>query len=217
MSRWSKLTFASVALALLVAGGVRRWVKEHGWPTSIEWGPIVVDLSEPRSEETPSLGVQHAVAEQAEAGGINDRGAVQAAAAHWAVSPLETPSIPSTGLQDARAAYPEAPPSVPSPSLPPEITQRPFGDLERPLAESSTVPTPPSQPAPPPAPTHYVIRPNDSFWTISQRVYGTGRYFQALFEHNRRLCPQPDHLPPGVTIETPPMHVLEKNYPDLFR
>jgi nucleoid-associated protein YgaU len=62
-----------------------------------------------------------------------------------------------------------------------------------------------------------VIQSSDSFWTISQRVYGTGRYFQALYEYNRRLCPQPDRLPAGVTIETPEPYLLERAFPELFR
>ena len=31
----------------------------------------------------------------------------------------------------------------------------------------------------------YVVEPNDNFWRISQKVYGTGAYFKALEQHNR--------------------------------
>ena len=47
------------------------------------------------------------------------------------------------------------------------------------------------------------IRPNDSFWKISQRVYGDGSYFRALYEHNRHRFPNPDSLPVGKLVDTP--------------
>ena len=31
----------------------------------------------------------------------------------------------------------------------------------------------------------YEVQPNDSYWTISERLYGTGAYFKALTQHNR--------------------------------
>jgi nucleoid-associated protein YgaU len=61
----------------------------------------------------------------------------------------------------------------------------------------------------------YEVQPNDSFWTISQRVYGSGAYFRALAEQNRGKAARPDRLPPGLVIATPPVSQLEKDYPDL--
>jgi nucleoid-associated protein YgaU len=61
----------------------------------------------------------------------------------------------------------------------------------------------------------YEVQPNDSFWTISERVYGSGAYFRALAEANRGKAARPDRLPPGLVIATPPVPQLEKDYPDL--
>ncbi len=60
----------------------------------------------------------------------------------------------------------------------------------------------------------YEVQPNDSFWTISQRVYGSGAYFRALAEANRGKAARPDRLQPGVLISTPPIAQLEKDYAD---
>jgi nucleoid-associated protein YgaU len=61
----------------------------------------------------------------------------------------------------------------------------------------------------------YEVLPNDSYWTISQRVYGSGAYFRALAEVNRGKAARPDRLTPGMLISTPPVAQLEKDYPDL--
>ncbi len=61
----------------------------------------------------------------------------------------------------------------------------------------------------------YEVQPNDSYWTISERVYGSGGYFRALAERNRGKAARPDRLPPGLVISTPPVSQLEKDYPDL--
>ncbi len=60
----------------------------------------------------------------------------------------------------------------------------------------------------------YEVQPNDSYWTISERVYGTGGYFRALAEANRGKAARPDRLAPGLLISTPPVAQLEKDYPD---
>jgi nucleoid-associated protein YgaU len=60
----------------------------------------------------------------------------------------------------------------------------------------------------------YEVQPNDSYWTISERVYGSGAYFRALAEQNRGKAARPDRLPPGLLISTPPVAQLEKDYPD---
>jgi nucleoid-associated protein YgaU len=60
----------------------------------------------------------------------------------------------------------------------------------------------------------YEVQPNDSYWTISERVYGSGAYFRALAEQNRGRAARPDRLQPGLLISTPPIAKLEKDYPD---
>jgi nucleoid-associated protein YgaU len=89
-----------------------------------------------------------------------------------------------------------------------------------------TVP-PASQPAPSlegdntisPAgpPRQLVTEPNDSFWLISRRAYGSGQYYKALFEHNRQRVASPDQIDAGIEIDTPPLEELRSLYPQLFR
>lgn len=61
----------------------------------------------------------------------------------------------------------------------------------------------------------YEVLPNDSYWTISERLYGTGAYFKALAQHNRGKGTSEDHLQPGELILVPAVAQLEKSYPDL--
>lgn len=61
----------------------------------------------------------------------------------------------------------------------------------------------------------YTVGPNENFWAISKRLYGSGAYFKALYEHNRRNYPYPNKLRVGDVISAPPLHVLEQTYPQL--
>ncbi len=36
----------------------------------------------------------------------------------------------------------------------------------------------------------YTVQPNDNYWIISQKVYGDGGYFKAIYEHNRLRYPR---------------------------
>jgi nucleoid-associated protein YgaU len=62
------------------------------------------------------------------------------------------------------------------------------------------------------APHTYTVQPNDNYWKISEKVYGTGAYFQALAEQNRKKIPDESRLRPGDTISIPPVGELEKKY-----
>lgn len=61
----------------------------------------------------------------------------------------------------------------------------------------------------------YVVGPNDSYWTISQKMYGTGSYFKALEEHNRERYPYADKLRTGDVVSVPPVEMLQSKYADL--
>jgi len=61
----------------------------------------------------------------------------------------------------------------------------------------------------------YTVQPNDSFWVISQRLYGTGAYFKALAEHNRDRFEAGDQLAVGDVISAPSREDLEEIYPGL--
>lgn len=65
------------------------------------------------------------------------------------------------------------------------------------------------------AASDYEVQPNESYWVISQRLYGSGAYFKALAEHNRRKVPREDQLAVGEVISAPDVSELEKAYPDL--
>ena len=62
----------------------------------------------------------------------------------------------------------------------------------------------------------YVIEPSDTFWTISRKRYGAGRYYMALAKHNQQIISDPKRMKPGVAIATPDVSVLEQQYPDLI-
>ena len=67
----------------------------------------------------------------------------------------------------------------------------------------------------PPADGTYEVQPNDSYWLISKRLYGSGAYFKALAEHNRREHPTPDKLRVGDSISAPALAKLVDSFPDL--
>jgi nucleoid-associated protein YgaU len=59
------------------------------------------------------------------------------------------------------------------------------------------------------------VQPNDTFWTISERVYGTGAYFKALIRYNADKHPLPDQLAVGDTVLVPSVGELRQKYPQL--
>ncbi len=61
----------------------------------------------------------------------------------------------------------------------------------------------------------YVVQPNDNYWSISEKVYGTGGYFKAIHELNRVTHPRADRLQVGDVLAVPPASELHKKYPDL--
>jgi nucleoid-associated protein YgaU len=213
MDRRIKLAIAAIALGLLVAGMVRRWTKEgHATRKAASPDSSVASHELPLPDrETPP---------------VNQSGEVSPAFAQLSAHATEFPKTGGRGDQVTRATYlpNSVSPEIAGPTL--EESRNEYqssggvrrSELQPSLSAAPTFQPPPYSPITPSIqPGHYVTQPNDSFWSISQRVYGTGRYFQALYEHNRRLYPQPDRLPPGVTIETPESYLLERSYPDLFR
>jgi nucleoid-associated protein YgaU len=61
----------------------------------------------------------------------------------------------------------------------------------------------------------YEVQPNDTYWTISQKLYGTTAYFKALAHHNANMGTDEERLKPGELILAPPVAELEKAYPGL--
>jgi nucleoid-associated protein YgaU len=58
----------------------------------------------------------------------------------------------------------------------------------------------------------YIVRPGDTFASISQVKYGSGRYQQALALFNRERDARLDALLPGRSIYLPPADYLERRY-----
>jgi|HubBroStandDraft_6_1064221.scaffolds.fasta_scaffold94361_1 nucleoid-associated protein YgaU len=58
----------------------------------------------------------------------------------------------------------------------------------------------------------YVVQPQDNFWTISRKKYGTARYFMALAQLNKAHVPDPARMRPGVKVSTPPTEILETRF-----
>ena len=66
-----------------------------------------------------------------------------------------------------------------------------------------------------PADGKYIIQPNDSYWSISKKLYATDSFFGALAHHNRAAFPDANRLGVGEEIETPDESELVRLYPDL--
>ncbi len=64
--------------------------------------------------------------------------------------------------------------------------------------------------------TIHVVRPRDTYWKISQTVYGTPRYYAGLARYNRHRIPQPQHMRRGMKVLVPEPEVLVAHYPDLY-
>ncbi|MEX2112151.1 MAG: LysM peptidoglycan-binding domain-containing protein, partial [Pirellulales bacterium] len=66
-----------------------------------------------------------------------------------------------------------------------------------------------------PADGRYTVEPNDSLWKVAEKVYGDGRYFKAIGEHNRAHLAHPDQLSAGEVLDVPPVEMLQQRYPAL--
>lgn len=142
------------------------------------------------------------------------------------VPTLKIPSAPARPVNDERFggfrpappadkpanAFPEARPAVPVSNG--DATRR----TSRPAPVSQIDEDFGSRPTTQPliAGDTYQIEPNENFWTISRKKYGTGRYFMALAQHNAQVIPDPKRMKPGVTIATPPAEALDRAYPQLI-
>jgi len=61
----------------------------------------------------------------------------------------------------------------------------------------------------------YVVQSGDSYWTIAERFYGAGTYYQALAEYNRSRIPRPEQLRVGDQLQIPSREELQQAYPQL--
>ncbi|MDG2014153.1 MAG: hypothetical protein P8J33_11645, partial [Pirellulaceae bacterium] len=70
--------------------------------------------------------------------------------------------------------------------------------------------------APLPAlPATTLVEQGEGFWLVAQRVYGDGRYFDALFQANRKRVKSFNEVAEGTEILTPSTNELRKRWPYL--
>jgi len=136
------------------------------------------------------------------------------------VTPLsEQPAPGSSGGQSASPVDHKDPPSA-GPNQSTEAAISPTSGEPAAIAAESTLPSAtdfePADLRPADMPTTYITIAQDSFWNISKLRYGgEGRYFKALYFHNRGRILHPDQIPAGIEIETPTAAELRRLYPDL--
>jgi nucleoid-associated protein YgaU len=124
--------------------------------------------------------------------------------------------IGSSGYDSSASRY-DAQPTAGIAASQPTTSNRYAATLEPPVA----TPLPGNSSSSPPTSIprrdgdQYVVQPNDSYWAISERVYGTGAFFKALYEHNRKRMKNPDELKVGQVLSVPDESTLRRNYPDL--
>lgn len=58
----------------------------------------------------------------------------------------------------------------------------------------------------------YTVQNGENFWTISKKLYGSGRYFQLLAEINRSRVSDPRKMKPGLQLLTPDRVSIDAQY-----
>lgn len=191
--------------------------------SSGQTAPSVVN--EPPVGWGPQLGAPHSSPLAETAGGAK---ALPGAAASQPLSPYVPPAYspsslpgavsskggipPEGGIARASEAPEQIAPQPSSSAVPPSGDSRPSGSNLS-LGGASGVFSPGENSG---AGTLYQVRSGDTYWSISEKFYGTGRYSQALAEYNRARVPTPEQLPPGVQLWIPPREELEGRYPHLL-
>ena len=62
----------------------------------------------------------------------------------------------------------------------------------------------------------HTVAAGESFWSISKKHYGLGRYSAALAEYNKSRIPKPDKIRPGMKVIVPQVETLEQKYERLI-
>ncbi|MCH9652928.1 MAG: LysM peptidoglycan-binding domain-containing protein [Planctomycetes bacterium] len=58
----------------------------------------------------------------------------------------------------------------------------------------------------------YMVQNGENFWTISKKLYGSGRYFQLLAEINRNRVSDPRKMKPGLKLLAPDRASIDAQY-----
>lgn len=195
--------------------------------------------AEPEAEERPQS-VRRSPIRQVQALVPGDE--LEVAPDQVAGEPLEEPAPPLNGLElDAPAAempngeFPaeeplpgqESAPVVGQPlepvEEPPQFQERPSSRGPAQFEIDRTAATEDVEPAPyqgrpaiangfSPDDEVHTVGAGESFWTISKKHYGMGRYSAALAEYNKARIPKPDKIKPGMKVIIPPVQTLNEKY-----
>lgn len=126
----------------------------------------------------------------------------------------------TTATAPPYTALPASPPPVdsPYPSYTPATTAKTPAEYAG-LSSGNAAEKKPAdawqQPTVIPVDGRYTAQPNDNFFTISKKVYGSGAYFEALAKYNKDQYPKSNQLRIGDVVQTPPAETLEGRYPEL--
>lgn len=132
-------------------------------------------------------------------------------------SPFQQPPITSPYQAPATTVLPDhtqATPTLAAPLLETTPITAPLPDVgvtEQPAEET---PVPGASTGPSITETQRIVTTEaDSFWSISERLYGSSAYYRALFHHNQSQVLRPDQLRAGMSLEIPPLDTLRALYP----
>lgn len=142
--------------------------------------------------------------------------AVVAQAAALVAPPAATTVAKAPPPPPKAAATETKTPSPPKAVVYTDPADRPAESTDQPEEAAPTTPVPAAQPekktaeaAPAPkakpAGRTYTVQSGDSLFTISKKVYGTGKHHQLIYNANRGLLPSPTRLKIGQTLAIPPL------------
>jgi nucleoid-associated protein YgaU len=216
MNSWPKLSVMFVAVLATVAGVItlKRMLRD-GAPAPVQL-PGSAELAEPTERQQPVV-LRAKPAPPSEFTGQLDDPRL----GEWA---LDTSSPEATAGEHPRNALPTPRKLDPyTPSLDdPHWQHGPLEPLEVNPDNNTTdtgeltsgnSPQPLSEPIPMAMKPVFVTRPNDSFWTISEELYGSGAFYIALYVHNHDRIQFPDRLGTNIALDTPSAAELRRLYP----
>jgi len=135
-------------------------------------------------------------------------------------SSTEQPALDDTQRDKQVQPGPSPTTNQPSPAGPNALTAQPLPKIAMRSTTSETgsliesVVASPQDFASDPAGEVTVVQ-GDSFWLIAQRVYGDGRYFDALYQFNKDRVESFNELQQGQVVVTPPEFELRSRWPRL--
>ncbi len=101
-------------------------------------------------------------------------------------------------------------PHIWRPNLPPEPP--PHGGIAPLAGAGGPAASAPAAAAAPTAGVH-TVREGEDLWTIAKKHYGSGRYFQAIWDANRDRVSSPESIPPGTELRMPAASELARTPP----